>query len=70
MMVKQVLDVDGMSCGGCERLINDELLELDGVRGARADSKAATVAVELDEQRVRLAQVVDLIHELGFTVRH
>ena len=33
--MKQILDVEGMSCGGCERLVGEELLDLDGVSVVR-----------------------------------
>ncbi|MCB0877896.1 MAG: heavy-metal-associated domain-containing protein [Thermoleophilia bacterium] len=68
--MKQVLDVAGMRCGGCERLMREELVELDGVRDVHADSKAGRVAFELDDPGAQLAEVVDLIHELGFSVTH
>jgi copper chaperone len=67
-MMKQVLDVDGMRCGSCEKLVGEELSELAGVRVVQADSRLGTVALELDEQHVPMAQVVDLIRELGFSV--
>ena len=67
-MMKQILDVEGMRCGSCEGLVTDELSELAGVQSVRADSKLNQVAIELDEQRVQMAQVVDLIRELGFSV--
>jgi copper chaperone CopZ len=65
--MKQVLDVSGMRCGGCERLIGEELLDLEGVRSAHADSRLGRVAIELDERRVQVAEVLDLIQELGFS---
>lgn len=67
-MMKQVLDVEGMRCGSCEKLVGEELSDLAGVSAVSADSRLGKVAIELDEQRVQLAQVVDLIRELGFSV--
>lgn len=49
---KVTLSVDGMSCGGCRRTVQDALSSVDGV---------ATVTVSLEEgsAEVRTAQAVD-----------
>lgn len=53
----RTLNVDGMSCGGCERNVVDALKELEEVEGASADHEAGTVTVEgtADDEELRAA---------------
>ncbi|MFE7532083.1 heavy-metal-associated domain-containing protein [Kitasatospora sp. NPDC057542] len=51
--------VSGMSCGHCEKAINEEVSALAGVTEVTADAQAGTVTISsaspLDEEQVRAA---------------
>ena len=62
------LKVEGMHCGSCEMLIQDELSELDGVKEVDADYQGGTVLVKHDG-KVNLAKVKKAITDLGYKVK-
>ncbi len=52
------IPVGGMRCEGCERTVQATLMQVEGVRDAKADHRAGRVRVsfdpeQVDEQRVR-----------------
>ncbi|MFJ8046319.1 heavy-metal-associated domain-containing protein [Kitasatospora sp. NPDC096147] len=51
--------VSGMTCGHCEKSVNEEVSALPGVTEVSADAKAGTVTVSsatpLDEEQLRAA---------------
>jgi copper chaperone CopZ len=58
--------VDGMHCGSCALLIDDALVDLDGVVATETSSRAARTVVRLDVTRCAAADVVAAIAELGY----
>ncbi len=44
----ETIDVDGMSCGGCEQNVVEALENVSGVSDASADHEAGTATVEGD----------------------
>ncbi|MCO8246379.1 MULTISPECIES: heavy metal-associated domain-containing protein [unclassified Haladaptatus] len=44
----ETIDVDGMSCGGCEQNVVEALEDVSGVSDANADHEAGTATVEGD----------------------
>lgn len=67
MAERIVLQVQGMTCGGCEQRLTNAVHRLGGVRSAAADHASGVLEVELgpgadrDEVAVRVA-------EAGYTV--
>ena len=63
--MKAAFEVQGMTCGGCEQSVVSALLQVQGVRGARASHTAGRVDVDasgkIDEDAVRRA-----IEDAGF----
>ena len=57
------IEVDGMSCGGCEENVTDALTALPGVESASADHEAGTATVEGD---VDVDAAVEAIGEAGY----
>ncbi len=64
MIAERVLQVQGMTCEGCENAIRAALGRLDGIAEASPDHHAGTVGVRYDadlvseeaiKQRIRLA---------------
>ena len=66
-MTERILQVDGMTCGGCEASVTRILNAINGVDGVHASAETGKVVVELDEdvpeQMLRAA-----IEGAGFSV--
>ncbi|MFB6120202.1 MAG: heavy-metal-associated domain-containing protein [Halobacteriaceae archaeon] len=58
-MATITLSVQGMSCDGCEEIVEDALEEVSGVEEAEADHEADTASVEGDANPDDLVEAVD-----------
>lgn len=63
--MKQVFDVQGMSCGHCEKAITQALHVADPQAQVRIDRASNRVEVDSSKDRITLA---DVIREEGYTV--
>jgi len=61
-----VLEVKGMTCGGCAAAIEIALKKLDGILAADADHKAGTATVTYVKDKVSVERIVGAIREVGF----
>ena len=61
------LNIEGMHCGGCVKSVTRVLTELDGVQSAdvQLEGKAN---ITFDENRVSVAQLIEVIEDAGFDV--
>ncbi|KZN26185.1 heavy metal transporter [Haladaptatus sp. R4] len=59
----ETIDVDGMSCGGCERNVVEALEDVSGVSDANADHEAGTATVEGDADT---ADLVTAVQDAGY----
>ncbi len=66
--VLRVFKVKDIHCEACEDRIKTALLQLPGVRTARADRKARQVEVRLDPERTSEEEVSTRLDYLGFPV--
>ena len=66
---KEVLAVDGMSCGHCEQAVETGLKEIPGVTKAKADHKAGRVEISYGEPVPDWGAVRRKIADLGYTVK-
>jgi copper chaperone len=62
------IKVSGMTCGGCERSVQNALTSHKGVKSARADRVAGVVAVEFDPAVIQQSALEKAIIEAGFKV--
>jgi copper chaperone len=67
-MEKVEIKVSGMTCGGCERSVQNALTSRKGVTAAKADRNAGVVAVEFDPAVIQRAALEKAIAEAGFKV--
>lgn len=67
-MEKIDIKVSGMTCGGCERSVQNALTSRQGVVAARADRNAGLVSVEFDPALIQRATIEKAIAEAGFKV--
>jgi copper chaperone len=62
------LKVDGMTCGGCVKSIQNALNEQDGINEATADLDSATVKVAFDPAAIEEGAIKAAIEAAGFDV--
>lgn len=62
------IKVSGMTCGGCERSVQNALTSHEGVKSAKADRNAGVVAIEFDPAVIQQAALEKAITEAGFKV--
>ncbi|MCU4743532.1 cation transporter [Halobacteria archaeon AArc-m2/3/4] len=67
-MEETTLEVDGMSCGGCEKNVRTALEALEGVSSATADHTASEVRVTHDETLVDRQTLSGTIEDAGYEV--
>lgn len=63
---KRTIKVEGMTCEGCEKRINDALSKLQGVIEAKAD-KSGKVYVTYDLMKIKLINIEGEITKLGYS---
>jgi len=66
--MKAEFKVSGMTCGGCERSVQNALTSHKGVTAAKADRTSGTVAVEFDPAQIEQAALAKAITAAGFQV--
>ncbi len=62
-----VIDVEGMTCEGCAKLIDETLNKLKGVISAKASYKNKNVKVVYNPKEITLAEIKKAISDLGYT---
>lgn len=67
-MGKTKLNVSGMTCGHCEKAVNDALTAVEGVSSVAVSLDAGTVDVEYDEAKVTVAQLKETVEDQGYDV--
>lgn len=60
--------VKGMTCGGCERSVQNALGSQPGVVNAKADRVAGTVTVEFDPAVIKQTALAAIIVGAGYEV--
>ena len=66
--MKAEFKVQGMTCGGCERSVQNALTSRPGVSAAKADRTAGVVSVEFDPAQIQQEALAKAITEAGFQV--
>ncbi|MBL4654594.1 MAG: mercuric transport protein MerTP [Bacteroidia bacterium] len=61
------LTVTGMTCGGCEMHITEELEKLDGVIAKKVSYKEKSTFVEYDPLKLNKDEIINAINNTGYT---
>jgi copper chaperone len=67
-MTSATIKVEGMTCGGCVKSIENALNEQAGIQKVAADLEAGTVAVDFDTNLIQVAAIENAIENAGFDV--
>ncbi len=63
------IPVEGLTCAGCEKKVEERLTGIEGVEQVSADAKRQTVQVAYDLQKTRLSAIEAAIQETGFSLK-
>jgi len=61
-----IFPTEGMTCGACERAIQETVGRLDGVQAVKASRTLRQTQVTYDEVRLQPGQIVEAITRLGY----
>ena len=64
---KSTIKVRDMHCVGCETIIEETLLEIEGVRSAQVDYAKEEVVIEFDPERTGLKSIIKAIENRGYS---
>ena len=66
---KVTLDVQGMTCSGCEYNVESALKKIDGVTKVNAAFTQHSAEVEFDPEAATVAQLVQAVNGIGYTAK-
>ena len=64
----QTIEVEGMTCAGCEAHVESEVNNLDGIISVKASYENANTIVEFDKTRTDLPAIREAIESTGYKV--
>jgi mercuric ion transport protein len=64
-----IIEVEGMTCAGCEPHINETLKKLNGVVSAEASYENKNVKVVYNPKQITLEQIKKAIDEIGYKAK-
>lgn len=68
-MEQLILNVTGMTCGGCENAVKRAVSRLEGVSAVTASHSANEVVVDYDAAKVDRARIAEAVTKAGYSVR-
>lgn len=63
------LDVQGMTCSGCETNIKLALKDVEGVKNVEASYKAAEAKITVNPEKANEQEIIDAINKIGYTAK-
>jgi copper chaperone len=63
-----VINVNGMSCAHCERVVTDAIKTLNGLRKVEVHLSSGKIAIDYDQEQVSLEDICEVIEAQGYTV--
>ncbi len=67
--MKKIINIEGMSCGGCVARVKKALEGIPGVESVNVELEAKRAEVTGSEQALREEQLKEAISKLGYTVK-
>jgi mercuric ion transport protein len=63
---KEVYQVEGMTCSGCERTVQKVVGNIEGVSSTKADHTSSTLVIEYDPGKVNEDSVKAAVERVGY----
>ncbi|MFQ5963208.1 MAG: heavy-metal-associated domain-containing protein [Candidatus Scalinduaceae bacterium] len=62
-----VLNVKGMTCGGCANKVKGALANCEGVKNAQVNHKDGKAVVEVEKGKTNKEKLIEAVEKVGFT---
>jgi sulfite exporter TauE/SafE/copper chaperone CopZ len=69
-IIRKVLQIEGMTCTGCELRIENTLKKLDGIQNVKAIFSSSNVYVTYDMNLISLDKIINSIEQLDYRVKN
>lgn len=69
-LLRKILQVDGMTCTGCETRIENILKKLDGIIDVKAIYSSSNVYVTYDLNRINLNSIIEAVEKLDYRIKN
>ena len=63
-----VLNIKGMTCGGCSSKVKQALTQCSGVKDAQVDHKSGKAVVEVESGKAKTEELIESVKGLGYSV--
>lgn len=63
------LDVQGMTCAGCETNVKLALKNVEGVQKVEASYEAAEAKITVNPEKANEQEIIDAINKIGYTAK-
>lgn len=68
-VMKVTLDVQGMTCSGCEYNVESALKQIDGVAKVKADFSSHSAVVEFEPGTATVDKMVEAVNKVGYKAK-
>lgn len=63
---KVEINIEGMTCTGCENAIQNKIKEFDGIYSVIASHEQGIATIEIDSTKADILKIEEAINELGY----
>ncbi len=63
-----ILNITGMTCGGCSSKVKKTLTKCPGVKDAHVDHKSGKAVVEVESGKAKTEELIESVKGLGYSV--
>ena len=63
-----ILNITGMTCGGCSSKVKNALTKCQGVKDAEVDYKSGKAVVEVESGKAKTEDLIESVKGLGYSV--
>lgn len=67
--MKEILSIRNIHCKSCERVIEDAVMEINGIKSVDVSYANETAEVEFDPAKTSIKSIIDAINELGYEAK-
>ncbi|MDR4497423.1 MAG: cation transporter [Candidatus Scalindua sp.] len=63
-----ILNIKGMTCGGCSSKVKQALTQCPGVKDVQVDHKSGKAVVEVESGKAKTEELIESVKSLGYSV--
>lgn len=67
-MKTEIIKIEGMACSHCTGAVTDGISKMSGVSSVDVSLENKSATVTYDEEKVTIAEIGNVVEELGFEV--